>query len=524
MYSTDNIQEIQSVILKDVRDSLLQKSQLILQKRKKELDQSIELIHSKEDNLEAKKQFVLIILELCLEMDQLVDHYISSLEIIKDKLKRFKNNGDDEKLLSSIFSFKGKPYQELEAVSKDIDFPIPSFLMKQSNLKNRMQDLKMELNLCRITNADLLTQFKEMRKDSYSQSDKIKKIIKAIKGDGVILLTQEQYDDLVEKSVIYNIIVELTGDTIETKQVTFDYLVDVLNDCGDKYKEQLEKEKNRRFVFESHAPVSEERKEEYEEDLEDFEEEIEENTHDIEEANTWLSMLKEDVEMPLILNTLSSKNDEKVTHCFYESLVRELDFLMNSLAPMASTEKEKKEVESEIKKYEKYLSEFESYFMESEEIEETDQPKNHLIFATTPSGNTCLDLSFSNIPDDFSKKELLKAFKILRYKDSSYIHEHLKQLKRGKRGKGLYQYRVYNMRILLRILDENTYFIIHTFVKKYNRTNGYMAMLKQSYESTTYEFEMLKEKMKEGSLPQEFLDFNDSIYEQMQSFASEKKY
>lgn len=524
MYSTNDIQEIQYAVLKDVRESLLKKTQVVLEKRKQELNQLIESIHEKEDNLEEKKQFVLNILELCLEVDQIVDHYICNLETIKEKLKRLKDNGDDEKLLNSIFSFKGKPYQEFEQASKEIDFPIPSFFVSQSSLQERIFNVRMELNLCRIMNADLLNQFKDMRKNSYSQSDKIKKIIKAIKEEDYVFFTQEQYDYLVEKSVIYNIIVEITGETIEAKNSAFDYLIDVLNDCGKKYKEQEEKKKNMTFVFESYKPSYEVIEEVSEED---FEEELEEeSTHDREEANTWLAMLKEGVEMPLILNTLNLKNDEKVKQCFYESLLRELDFLINDLEPIASLE-EKTEVAEEILKYQNYIQEFEDYFMQSDEIEkieETNQRQNQLIFATTPSGNPCLDPSLSNIQDSFSKQALLKAFKILRYKDSSYIHDHLKQLQRGKREKGLYQYRIYNVRILLRILDENTYFIINTFVKKYNRTNGYMAMLKKSYESTNYQYEILKDKMKEDGLPQEFLNFHDAIYEQIQSSMKEKKY
>ena len=59
-----SVEETVNSIIMSVRKSLLDKTQTSLENRKKELKQLQSMIQTEEDNLEEKKQFVLIILTI----------------------------------------------------------------------------------------------------------------------------------------------------------------------------------------------------------------------------------------------------------------------------------------------------------------------------------------------------------------------------------------------------------------------------------------------------------------------------
>ena len=139
-------------------------------------------------------------------------------------------------------------------------------------------------------------------------------------------MNQEQYDSFVNKTIIYETLNEFIDDTITSEEdVPHNYFIDVVNDCCKKYEQHEKEKKINQLELQNHKKsleiLSSKPKEVPYENIEIESSELEDITvHNLEEANVWLDMLKEGVEISLILNTLNLKKDEKVNQCFYEAL------------------------------------------------------------------------------------------------------------------------------------------------------------------------------------------------------------
>lgn len=467
------------------------------------------------DHAKSEKDIIKTVLETYLELSSMVTTYLSYSDKIKSTLKRFKMEETDQKLLQSVRSFDEKSRLSFIEQAKRIHFPVPVSLTEQRKPIQSIFAFRKELDVCKEANNLFFNHVKEIRKNGYNYTDVVEDLLDVIEGNSYIYFTQEEYNHLIEKTLIFDI--------LEHYCLEDDILVDFINECNDQYEQYEKEEKIHRkqallLTHENHLKSLQKL------DLQETqtminmesEEEIDEtNISTLVEVNEWMDLLRQNGEINSILEILNNKQDSKLTNQFYETLQSELTFLMEELMPLVSTEEEKEKVMKEISRYKNYIFIFEEYFRENEELEISNIHENTLVFATTTNGNLYFDTRLENIQSDFQKKEAMKAMKTLKYGSRHEILNHSKRLNMFDK-KDLYEFKTYGVRTLFRVLGNNHYYIIHSFVKKCGCDNGYNSMLRQSYSSTNQQFEQLKKQVREKELPEEFTIVQNNIYQEIE--------
>lgn len=526
-----SIKETLDEIVDCVVENLFENTKKMINERKGNMYELISRIE-KEDSIELKKEFSYEVLCIYTDLVTLFNSYASESLKIKDILKRIKVDGTNQKLIESLKTLDNRSIDKLIKSANNIHFTLPKTVIDKD--AESIVSIKSELYVCKTAASALIERMKDLRKDRFGKMDTVEEIKRALQKEGYFAIEQKEYESLMDKTVIYEILMEFAEgkgnlSLEEADKVTDkyqDYFIEALSALEEEYEkhetELEEKAKELRKLRREQRQNAFEKlkitkKKEIDEKLD--QEEIEDiDIHAVKEVNEWLSHLQDGLEFSSILSILKDKNNEKLNAQFYDSLQEEIYFLNNELLLQADSKEEKIKVENEIEKYENYVHELEDYFSDEEEPLDVETNRN-LIFATTSNQNFYFDTSLSNIQDRFHKKELIKAMNVLKKGSKDTVRSHTKPLTRQKQLQGLYEYKTYDVRILYRVLDENNYYIINSFVKKWHMTNGYRGFLTNSYSKTNNQYEEYKRILKEEGFSKELLDYQEKAFDEINQVA-----
>ncbi len=449
-----------------------------------------------EEEKDIKKK-VSIMMECYIELSNLIQKYLISLETAKNNINRYKGNSIDVKWENIHSSHEIKHINEFILAANEIGLSVPSSIVCFGEEKKDLLTFQIETMIAQKACEELSKIFKGKRKELYTSREDIEDIVYALHEEGYFYFDRSKMNRLQNQALISALLKAFHIDENEFRET--------LEDCNRKYeeheKERLRKRKeadrlaleNRKKELE-YLSISKEKMDKITvEQVEEIEPEV------LSVTNEWLDMLRNGTSIQDVLNILSSRNHILECNQFYESLLNEKDFLENILLKEADEEEETKSILMEKQKYEYYISMFESYFLkEKEEVEHVHE--NTLIFATRKNGNAYFDPTLENISGEFKKKSVENAIRVLKYGSREQIFRHVRNLNTYKDHRDFYEYKTYQTRILFRPLKENAYFIIYAFEKKCNLTKGYLNTLEHFYSDTNLEFDRIKKGLEQDEI------------------------
>lgn len=253
-------------------------------------------------------------------------------------------------------------------------------------------------------------------------------------------------------------------------------------------------------------------------EIEEEDEEIEEENDD--EYQFYLEnyrLLREDFtkkEMKEILPRRKNKNYKNILIRLSIESIKEIKELeeMRELSEKEEQEEIEDLIQLELKKIKMIQERLKKKEVkeEIEEIEEQEE-KNEIILVPTISGNIRLLDEIEHIP-----KEYYEGFKELIDSIIDGTFKNIKCLTKNKILNGLYEVKLFKIRVVFKRIKDNKYALITAFVKKSNRDKLYLESLR----SKIFDYKQMEKKIKELIENDSFLEENEKavieLYNQLE--------
>ena len=252
-------------------------------------------------------------------------------------------------------------------------------------------------------------------------------------------------------------------------------------------------------------------------EIEEEDEEIEEENDD--EYQFYLEnyrLLREDFtkkEMKEILPRRKNKNYKNILiRLSIESIkdIKELEE-MKEISQKEEQEEIDNLIQLELKKIKMIQERLSKKEEKEEEIEEEQEEKNEIILVPTISGNIRLLDEIEHIPIEYYEgfKELIDSII-----DGTF--KNVKCLTKNRILNGLYEVKLFKIRVVFKRIKDNKYALITAFVKKSNRDKLYLETLR----SKIFDYKQMEKKIKELIENDRFLEENEKavieLYNQLE--------
>ena len=248
--------------------------------------------------------------------------------------------------------------------------------------------------------------------------------------------------------------------------------------------------------------VEEEEEDEFEEEVSFFLERIR-NLSDNFEENEMLSVLPSrkhiDYEKIILRLQLESiKEIKEINDLLIEEEINETD--LNDYKLLIDKEKRKIEILKKISR--------------EEEIVEEEEIKNKLVLVPTISGNIRITDELEHIPTEYYSGflELIKSIE-----DGTF--KNVKALKKNPRIQGLYEVKLFKIRVVFTRISSDTYALITAFMKKSDNDKLY----NESLNSKANDYHLIENTLKKLILDEEFMKENNKELDYIINLLSRKE-
>lgn len=156
-----------------------------------------------------------------------------------------------------------------------------------------------------------------------------------------------------------------------------------------------------------------------------------------------------------------------------------------------------------------------------EEAEQT--PKKNIIFATTESGNVCIENDLKSFPEEYYES-VENSLRLLQdgFEESNSVKG--KQLIGSNKVTGLHEIKEFKVRVIYKNLSEDTVYVLMARMKKSTSwtTSDRREIIERS-KKRNKQFEMLKEMIKDPIKKAEIIAENSEIIKKIYSHISQNK-
>lgn len=162
--------------------------------------------------------------------------------------------------------------------------------------------------------------------------------------------------------------------------------------------------------------------------------------------------------------------------------------------------------------------------LEDEKIEEEalSTPKKNIIFATTDSGNICIENDLKDIPEEY----LQSVEDSLRQLQEGFVEENIekgKSMTNNAKLSKVHELKPFKTRIFYKILSQDTVYVLMIKMKKSNNALRDRREIEERVDQRSKQYERFKKEIKEPKRKQELIEQNQEILDRILGNIEHKK-
>lgn len=162
--------------------------------------------------------------------------------------------------------------------------------------------------------------------------------------------------------------------------------------------------------------------------------------------------------------------------------------------------------------------------LEDEKIEEEalSTPKKNIIFATTDSGNICIENDLKDIPEEY----LQSVEDSLRQLQEGFTEENIekgKSMSNNAKLSKVHELKPFKIRIFYKILSQDTVYVLMIKMKKSNNALRDRREIEERVEQSTKQYERLKKEIKDPKKKEELIGQNKELLDRILGHIEHKK-